>query len=175
MSTSAAAAAVKDVVPAAAPKKGKSFLEIQPYLFGYGFGISLFSPTASLYQLARLNPSVNLTPARGIKLALRILPHQTCLKALQMNLSTPVKENINPWAGFAFVGVLQGTSPSSFASKQVHTNVKRGLRRSLWTVQYILREIAQAAGVRQAQLIRRVSRSWLCCGQRYTLSRHSVQ
>lgn len=93
----------------APPKKGKSFLEMQPYLFGYGFGISLFSPTASLYQLVRLNPSVKLTPMGGMQMALRILPHQTCLKALQMNLSTPVNNNLNPWAAFAVVGVLQGT------------------------------------------------------------------
>jgi len=37
-----------------------------------------------------------------------IFPHQTALKSLQMNASTPVKEYLNPWAAFAVVGVLQG-------------------------------------------------------------------
>eukprot|EP00924_Labyrinthula_sp_SR-Ha-C_P001665 maker-scaffold_18-snap-gene-5.1-mRNA-1 protein AED:0.03 eAED:0.03 QI:76/1/1/1/1/1/4/121/245 len=84
------------------------YLRMQPYIFGYGFGISIFSPTASLYQLAKLNPQVKLSPSGGVKLAMRILPHQTCLKALQMNASTPVKESLNPWAAFFVVGVLQG-------------------------------------------------------------------
>jgi hypothetical protein len=36
-----------------------------------------------------------------------IFPHQTMLKAAQMNASTPVKEHLNPWAAFAVVGILQ--------------------------------------------------------------------
>jgi len=83
-------------------------MEMQPYLLGYGFTISLFSPSASLYQLCKLNPQVKLS-AKGMgSLAFRILPHQTILKTLQMNASTPVKEYLNPWAAFGFVGILQG-------------------------------------------------------------------
>lgn len=41
-------------------------------------------------------------------MALQIFPHQTALKFMQMNAATPFKENLNPWAAFAVVGVLQG-------------------------------------------------------------------
>lgn len=43
-----------------------------------------------------------------LRMSLVIFPHQTVLKALQMNASTPVKEYCNPWAAFAVVGILQG-------------------------------------------------------------------
>ena len=61
-----------------------------------------------MYQLVKLNPQASISPAQGVKLALRILPHQTALKLAQMNVSTPVKDSLNPWAAFAVVGVLQG-------------------------------------------------------------------
>eukprot|EP00516_Mucochytrium_quahogii_P001046 CAMPEP_0203752878 /NCGR_PEP_ID=MMETSP0098-20131031/6741_1 /ASSEMBLY_ACC=CAM_ASM_000208 /TAXON_ID=96639 /ORGANISM=" , Strain NY0313808BC1" /LENGTH=252 /DNA_ID=CAMNT_0050643245 /DNA_START=30 /DNA_END=788 /DNA_ORIENTATION=- len=86
----------------------KTLIEMQPYFWTYGFCISLFSPTASVYQLAKLNPQVNVTGKEMLKLSARILPHQTFLKAAQMTASTPVKEALNPWAAFAVVGVLQG-------------------------------------------------------------------
>ena len=43
-----------------------------------------------------------------LKASARIWPHQTLLKVAQMNLSTPAKEHLNPWAAFAVVGILQG-------------------------------------------------------------------
>lgn len=94
--------------PAPVAMRSRTLLEIQPYLLAYGFGISLFSPTASLYQLLKLNPSVVMTPSSMVKTSMRILPHQTLLKMAQMTVSTPVKEHLNPWAAFAVVGVLQG-------------------------------------------------------------------
>uniref|UniRef100_A0A7S3LQ80 ADP,ATP carrier protein n=1 Tax=Aplanochytrium stocchinoi TaxID=215587 RepID=A0A7S3LQ80_9STRA len=97
------------MVSAVNEKKGKSFLEMQPYFLAYGFGISLVSPTASVYQLLKLNPQVRMIIfPDGMKIAMKILPHQTVLKVLQMNASTPVKEQLNPWAAFAAVGILQG-------------------------------------------------------------------
>uniref|UniRef100_A0A6U5LMT7 ADP,ATP carrier protein n=1 Tax=Corethron hystrix TaxID=216773 RepID=A0A6U5LMT7_9STRA len=81
--------------------------ERQPYIFAYGAAISIFSPAASAYQLCRLY-NVRASPSQIARLSLSIFPHQTILKAVQMNLSTQVKENLNPWAAFAVVGVLQG-------------------------------------------------------------------
>ncbi|GBG32580.1 Solute carrier family 25 member 38-like [Hondaea fermentalgiana] len=86
----------------------RTMLEKQPYMLAYGFAISLFSPLSSLYQLVKLNPKVHMTAPQMTKMAMRILPHQTVLKMAQMDASTPVKENFNPWAAFAVVGVLQG-------------------------------------------------------------------
>jgi hypothetical protein len=85
----------------------KTFLEQQPYIFAYGAAISVFSPTATAYQLSKL---YNLKPTLGrlIRLSAPIFPAQTALKAIQMNSSTPVKEYLNPWAAFAVIGVLQG-------------------------------------------------------------------
>ena len=85
----------------------RTVLEKQPYLFGYSFGISIFSPTATAYQLCKVYKKP-IGPATLAKLSLRILPHQTFLKLAQMNAATPVKEYLNPWAAFAVVGVLQG-------------------------------------------------------------------
>lgn len=86
----------------------KTLLEKQPYFIAYGAGISVFSPYASCYQLCKLNPQVVATHSRMISLSARIFPIQTLLKTIQMNISTPVKEVLNPWAAFAVVGILQG-------------------------------------------------------------------
>ncbi len=88
----------------------KTFNEQQPYIWAYSGIISLFSPAASLYQLIKLNPSASKSCSRAtmMRLPLTILPAQTILKATQMNLATPVKEQFNPWMAFALVGVLQG-------------------------------------------------------------------
>lgn len=85
-----------------------SFTEKQYYLSQYSFFISLVSPTASAYQLLRLNPQVKITTPAMVRTAFMILPHQTALKLLQMNCATPIKENLNVWASFAAVGVMQG-------------------------------------------------------------------
>ncbi|GMH54745.1 hypothetical protein TrLO_g10990 [Triparma laevis f. longispina] len=82
-------------------------VRVQPYLFAYGACISIVSPSVSCYQLAKLY-NRSIPPSQLFRTSLMIFPHQTLLKAAQMNLSTPVKEYLNPWAAFAAVGVLQG-------------------------------------------------------------------
>jgi hypothetical protein len=85
----------------------RTTLERQPYLFGYGAAISLVSPAATAYQLCRLY-QIKPTSSQLLRISMTIFPHQTLLKVLQMNASTPVKEYLNPWAAFGVVGVLQG-------------------------------------------------------------------
>lgn len=85
----------------------KTLLEKQPYLAAYGFFISVFSPSLTAYQLCKLYKKT-MPPSQLFRLSMHILPHQTILKASQMNAATPVKEYLNPWAAFAVVGVLQG-------------------------------------------------------------------
>ena len=85
----------------------RTWVERQPYLIGYGAAISLVSPAATAYQLCRLY-HITKSPVELWKLSAAIFPHQTVLKAVQMNASTPVKEHLNPWAAFAVVGILQG-------------------------------------------------------------------
>lgn len=97
-----------DSASAAGATRARTFAEKQPYLATYGLTISMFSPMASLYQLTRLYPQAALRTPEMLRLSARILPHQTLLKLAQMNLSTPVKEHLNPWAAFAVVGALQG-------------------------------------------------------------------
>lgn len=81
--------------------------EKQPYLLGYSAAISVFSPCATAFQLCKVYSKAVPLP-RLAALSAQIFPHQTCLKLLQMNLATPVKESCNPWAAFFVVGVLQG-------------------------------------------------------------------
>ena len=45
---------------------------------------------------------------------------QTLLKAAQMNLCTPVKEYLNPWAAFAMVGVLSSGDEISKAMGRIN-------------------------------------------------------
>lgn len=85
----------------------RTLAEKQPYLLGYGIGISLLSPTLTAYQLCKLY-NKPVSPMRLATLSVRIIPHQTCLKWAQMNTATPVKEYLNPWLAFAVVGILQG-------------------------------------------------------------------
>jgi hypothetical protein len=85
----------------------RTTLERQPYLLGYGAAISLVSPAATAYQLCRLY-QIKPTSSQLMRMSMTIFPHQTLLKVLQMNASTPVKEYLNPWAAFGVVGVLQG-------------------------------------------------------------------
>lgn len=94
-----------------APKlRPRTLLELQPFLFGYGAGISLFSPFATVYQQVKLNPvkCAGVTYGTMARLSAMVFVPQTFLKALQMNASTPVKEYINPWIAFGIVGILQG-------------------------------------------------------------------
>lgn len=85
----------------------RTFLEKQPFILGYGAAISIVSPAATAYQLCKLY-NVKQSLPHLFKLSLRIFPHQTALKALQMNVSTPFKEYLNPWVAFGIVGILQG-------------------------------------------------------------------
>jgi len=85
----------------------RTVIERQPYIFAYGAAISLVSPAATAYQLCRLY-GITKSPLQLLGMSAAIFPHQTVLKAAQMNASTPVKEHLNPWMAFAAVGVLQG-------------------------------------------------------------------
>lgn len=85
----------------------RTFLEMQPYMFAYGACISVVSPGATAYQLSKIF-NVQKTVPELFKMSFRIFPHQTLLKAAQMDASTPVKDFLNPWAAFFAVGVLQG-------------------------------------------------------------------
>lgn len=89
------------------PLRQRTLQEKQPFLLGYSFGISLFSPAMTAYQLCKVY-SKAVPPLQLARLSAAILPHQTALKLLQMNAATPVKDYLNPWAAFAVVGVLQG-------------------------------------------------------------------
>jgi hypothetical protein len=86
----------------------RTVAEKQPYIFAYGAAISLVSPAATAYQLCKLYKIQGKPPAQLLRMSMSIFPHQTLLKAIQMNASTPVKEHMNPWAAFAVVGILQG-------------------------------------------------------------------
>jgi len=98
---------IPQVVDPTPKTRSRTFFEKQPYIFVYGGAISVFSPTATAYQLCKL---YNLQPSMGrlVRMSAPIFLPQTALKAAQMNASSPVKEYLNPWAAFAMVGVLQG-------------------------------------------------------------------
>ena len=85
----------------------RSLVEKQPFLLAYSSVISVFSPTLTAWQLCRVY-SKQVPIQRLATLSMSIFPHQTALKLAQMNAATPVKENLNPWAAFFVVGVLQG-------------------------------------------------------------------
>ncbi len=89
------------------PLRPRTLPEKQPFLLGYSFGISIFSPSMTAYQLCKVYKKA-VPPTQLARLSAAIVPHQTVLKLLQMNAATPVKEYLNPWAAFAVVGVLQG-------------------------------------------------------------------
>lgn len=92
------------VVPATRPR---TLAEKQPFLLSYAAGISIFSPSATAWQLCRVY-SKAVPVSQLARMSMAIFPHQTALKLLQMNAATPVKEHLNPWAAFFVVGVLQG-------------------------------------------------------------------
>lgn len=114
----------------AAPVKmrKRTFVEMQPYILAYGAGISLFSPLATIYQLAKLNPQVPVPVGRMVTLAGAIFPIQTVMKAIQMNASTPIKESLNPWAAFAVVGILQG---GVYGQANIYFSQKLGLNKKV--------------------------------------------
>lgn len=87
--------------------KVASYISSQPIFLAYGAGISIVSPTLTGWQLCKVFSRPTSFPTLA-KLGLQIFPHQTMLKALQMNAATPVKEYVSPWLAFGLVGVLQG-------------------------------------------------------------------
>lgn len=88
-------------------KRPRTLQEKQPFLLGYSLCISVFSPSMTAFQLCKVYKKA-VSPLRLARMSAAILPHQTLMKLVQMNIATPVKEHLNPWAAFAVVGVLQG-------------------------------------------------------------------
>ncbi len=87
--------------------RDKTWAEKQPYLGLYAACISTVSPGLTAWQLCRVYGR-SVPPMQLARMSLGIFPHQTALKALQMNMATPIKEHLNPWCAFGVVGVLQG-------------------------------------------------------------------
>jgi len=87
--------------------RSKAWAEKQPYLGVYAACISTVSPGLTAWQLCRVY-SKSVPPHELARMSMRIFPHQTALKALQMNAATPIKEYLNPWFAFGAVGILQG-------------------------------------------------------------------
>ena len=92
---------------AAPTMRSKTWAEKQPYLGVYAACISTVSPGLTAWQLCRVYGKA-VPPTELARMSMRIFPHQTALKALQMNAATPVKEYLNPWVAFGVVGILQG-------------------------------------------------------------------
>jgi hypothetical protein len=135
-------AAAPSLGPNGRPMRPKTLLEKQPYIMAYGAGISLFSPYASIYQLCKLNPQVNATLKTRLTLSAKVFPIQTLMKAIQMNLSTPVKEQLNPWAAFAVVGILQG---GVYGQCNIYFSKQLGIAKDL-NIKGLFRGVAFAAG-----------------------------
>jgi len=87
-------------------KRIDAFQRRQGLLLGYSAGISLFSPPANLYMVKTLHGYTQ--PINWFRMCARIYPAQVGLRMLQVNLASPIKDNLNPWAAFAALGVLQG-------------------------------------------------------------------
>jgi len=98
---------LKDHVETFGPphKEAQLSLRRQALFAGYSLGISVFSPMMNLYQITRLNPGVK---ASYLRLCTSIYPQQAALRMVQVNVATPIKDNMNPWVAFAALGVLQG-------------------------------------------------------------------
>jgi hypothetical protein len=82
----------------------------QLLLAGYSLSISAFSPMMNLYQIMQLQSTkaVNIGVAKMGRMVTAVYPQQVALRMAQVNLATPVKENMNPWVAFCVLGVLQG-------------------------------------------------------------------
>ena len=86
-------------------------LQKQRLMLGYSVGISFFSPMANLYQVQKLyfnKSGLKAFDRYGIRLCSRIYLQQVLLRMVQLNLSTPIKENLSAWPAFASIGILQG-------------------------------------------------------------------
>jgi hypothetical protein len=82
----------------------KTLVELQPFLVTYSALTAAVAPLATLYQLLRINPHLNISVPRMISLSAAIFPSQAILKTAQMNVMSPIKEHVNVWAGFAVMG-----------------------------------------------------------------------
>ena len=74
----------------------------------YGLTTGLIGSPTSLYQLLKLTPTVRIPISTFARLSLKAAPIHCGLKAAQIAVSTPIKEEINPWAAFGIIGALQG-------------------------------------------------------------------
>ena len=90
--------------PLTKTQRMRTFWELQPYMFAYSAAISAVSPIATLYQLLKLNPQLSIPVIRMGSLSAVMFPVQMVLKAAQMNVMSPVKDNFNVWAGFGVLG-----------------------------------------------------------------------
>lgn len=97
-----------DDLPKIKKMRPRTLFEMQPSIIQYSVGITFFSPLACCYSLCKLNPQVTVPFSKMASLAARVAPVQVGIRIAQMNITTPVKENLNPWAAFALIGVLQG-------------------------------------------------------------------
>jgi hypothetical protein len=120
----------------------RTFLEMQPYIVSYGALISLVSPLATIYQLGKLNPQIPLPLGRMITLSAAIFPIQTLMKTIQMDISTPIKEALNPWFAFAAVGILQG---GVYGQANIYYSKKLGLNKEV-NIKGLFRGAGFAAG-----------------------------
>ena len=74
----------------------------------YGITTGFIGAPTSLYQLLKLTPNVKIKPQYFARLSLKAFPIHAALKTAQIAISTPIKEEINPWAAFGIIGALQG-------------------------------------------------------------------
>ena len=95
---------MSDSTSAAIKWRKKTFMEMQPWMFTYSAAIGVVSPIATLYQMLRINPQIRVSTMKMIRLSAAVFPIQALLKQAQMNVMSPVKENVNVWAGFGVLG-----------------------------------------------------------------------
>mmetsp|Transcript_31848 Transcript_31848/g.53731 ORF Transcript_31848/g.53731 Transcript_31848/m.53731 type:complete len:291 (+) Transcript_31848:76-948(+) len=105
----------------------RTMMETQPYLLGYSAVTSLIFPMSTIYNLGKLNPQIPVKFSRMASLSARVYPVQTFMRSLQMNASTHVKDQIDPWIAFALARVLQG---GIFGQCNVYFSKQLGIAKS---------------------------------------------
>jgi hypothetical protein len=86
----------------------RTFLEKQQFFLAHSVGLTFFSPLACCYHVLKLNPQVQVSFRNLIPMVARIFPSQVGLRMILTNVCTPIKENLNSWAAFGMIGILQG-------------------------------------------------------------------
>lgn len=158
----------------------RTFLELQPYLFAYGAGLSGVAPIATLYQLIRLNPKVHGTSwKKMVELSVRVFPIQSVLKTIQMNLSTPVKQYTNPILAFGLVGILQGGvygQMNIFFSRQLNISQNLKIQGTVYIdmLSYINMYIYIKYLMNIYMYYRNVSWCCICWYSRYDVPRYTI-